>query len=69
MYATREGQKVTIHGNLGLDVRVANGQVQEFSVTDPAGPAQLRSLWSSLGHVLDEAEKEAREAASEAEES
>lgn len=58
MYATREGQKISIHGNLGLDVKVHNGQVSEFHVSDPAGLEHVRSLWGSLGRLLGEADAE-----------
>jgi hypothetical protein len=67
MWADRDGQKITIHGNLGLDVEVRNGAVTQFAVTDPSGAPHLRYLWSSLGRLLEEAEAEAKAEAEERE--
>lgn len=60
LWVSRDGQTVMIHGNLGLDVKVANGRVQEFVVTEEA--THLRHFWGQLGHVLDEAENTNKEA-------
>lgn len=57
LHVTRDGQKVTIHGNLGLAVRVENSRVSDFSVSEDKG--HLRHFWGQLGRVLEEAEVEA----------
>jgi hypothetical protein len=57
LWVNRDGQTVTIHGNLGLGVNVENSRVREFTVTEQAG--HLRGFWSDLGRQLDEAEKPA----------
>jgi hypothetical protein len=61
LWVSRDGQAVTIHGNVGLDVKVESSQVREYSVTEHY--AHLRSFWSSLGRELDEAEKPVAEEA------
>jgi hypothetical protein len=59
LWADRDGQAVTIHGNIGLSVNVQNGHVAQFSVSENA--AHLRSFWGQLGRVLDEAETPAED--------
>jgi len=59
MWASRDGQKISIHGNLGLDVEIRNGAVTQFTVTDPSGAPHLKSLWGQLGKLIEEAEAEA----------
>ena len=54
LWASRDGQKVAIHGNIGLDVRVLNGRVAEYAVNEDA--AHVRSFWSQLGQLLDQVE-------------
>jgi hypothetical protein len=54
LWASRDGQKVVIHGNIGLDVRVQNGQVAEYAVHEDA--AHVRGFWTNLGALLDQAE-------------
>jgi hypothetical protein len=54
LWASRDGQKVVIHGNIGLDVRVQNGQVAEYAVNEDA--RHVRSFWGQLGQLLDQAE-------------
>lgn len=56
LWVNRDGQAVTIHGNIGLDVKVQNGRVTEYVISEDAG--HVRSFWSQLGKVLDEAERE-----------
>ena len=57
LWAARDGQQVTIHGNNGLDVQIRASRVAEFVVSEDIG--QMRSLWGSLGRLLEEAEQEA----------
>jgi hypothetical protein len=59
LWVTRDGQSVTIHGNIGLDVNIAASAVREFAVTEHA--AHLRHFHGELGKVLDEAEQPATE--------
>lgn len=54
--ATRDGQAVKIHGNIGLDVRVQDSRVAEYTINEHA--AHVRSFWGQLGRILDEAEAE-----------
>jgi len=61
LWANRDGQSVTIHGNTGLSVKVTNSNVTEFTVSEHAG--HVRSFWGQLGRLLDEAETEARDGA------
>ena len=65
LYATRDGQNITFHGNLGLDVEVRNSQVQAFHVTDPAGLEHVRYFWRQLGEHLDAADAEREQKAEE----
>jgi hypothetical protein len=57
LYVTREGQKVTIHGNNGLGVDLKNSRVQSFTVDEDW--QHLRSFWGDLGDRIREAEAEA----------
>ena len=61
LWANRDGQAVTIHGNIGLDVKIADSRVAEYVINENA--AHVRGFWSSLGRLLDEAEEEARSGA------
>ena len=61
LWASRDGQKVTIHGNIGLDVQVRNGQVAEYAVNEHY--AHLRHFWGHLGTLIEQAEAEAKAAA------
>jgi hypothetical protein len=56
LWVGREGQQVTIHGNIGLDVKVQAGMVREFAVNEHA--SHLRHFWGQLGKALEEAEAE-----------
>ena len=56
LWASREGQKVTIHGNINLDVQIKGSRVAEFAVTEDAQHVKL--LWGSLGRFIEEAEAE-----------
>ena len=59
LWANRDGQAVTIHGNIGLSVSVRDSRVAEYSISENA--AHVRSFWGQLGRLLDEAEQESRE--------
>ena len=61
LWASRDGQTVTIHGNTNLDVKVELSQVREFSVTEH--PAHLKHFWGQLGVLIEQAEAESRAAA------
>jgi hypothetical protein len=56
LWANRDGQAVTIHGNIGLSVTVQGGQVAQYTISEDA--AHVRSFWGQLGKLLDEAETE-----------
>lgn len=57
LWASRDGQKVTIHGNINLDVKIQGSQVAEFAVTEDA--QHVKHLWGSLGKLIEDAEAEA----------
>jgi hypothetical protein len=57
LWVSRDGQKVTIHGNTGLDVKVEESRVTSFAVSEHYG--HLRHFWGQLGVVLQEAEQDA----------
>lgn len=57
LWVSRDGQKVTIHGNNGLDVKVEDSRVASYAVTEHWG--HLRHFWGQLGAVLEEAEQAA----------
>lgn len=56
LWASREGQKITIHGNVGLSVKVEDGRTMGYTVDEDLG--QMRSLWGSLGTLIAQAEAE-----------
>lgn len=56
LWASREGQKIAIHGNAGLSVKVENDRETGFTVSDDLGP--MRALWGSLGTLIAQAEAE-----------
>ena len=56
LWVARDGQKVTIHGNINLDVNVRNSGVVDYQINEDA--SHVRSFWASLGRALDEAEAE-----------
>jgi hypothetical protein len=56
LWASRDGQTVMIHGNLGLGVKIQESRVSEYTISE-ATP-HLRSFWGSLGRLLEEAEAE-----------
>jgi hypothetical protein len=54
LWMNRDGQTVTIHGNIGLRVSVYDSRVSEWSVSEHV--SHLRHFWGELGRMLDEAE-------------
>jgi hypothetical protein len=58
LWVTRDGQEVTIHGNVGLDVKIEKSQVHNFTVSEHA--AHLHHFWGELGRHLEEAGAEIR---------
>ena len=56
LWASREGQQITIHGNAGLSVKVEDDRETGFTVSEDLG--QMRSLWGSLGTLIAQAEAE-----------
>lgn len=54
LWAARDGQKITIHGNIHLDVKVQDGRVQEFAVTEDA--SHVKHFWGQLGTLIEQAE-------------
>lgn len=61
LWTTRDGQKVTIHGNVNLNVDVRESKVTEFGVTEHA--SHMKHFWSQLGREIEAAEAEAAAAA------
>ena len=60
LWVSRDEQKITIHGNTGLDVSVKDSRVSEYAVSEHY--KHLRSFWHSLGEELHRAEEiEARQ--------
>jgi len=56
LHATRDGQSVTIHGNIGVDVEVKGSQVQRIGITENAQHAEY--FHKQLGELLDAARAE-----------
>jgi hypothetical protein len=56
LWVNHDGPTVTIHGNVGLNLSLENGQVREFSVSEHAG--HLRHFHTQLGSVLDEVDRQ-----------
>lgn len=60
LHVTRDGQTVTIHGNIGLHAHVEGSRVVDFAISEER--MHLRSFWGQLGRVLDEVERDAADA-------
>jgi hypothetical protein len=60
LWVTRDGQNVTIHGNVNLKADVRDSRVQDWSVTEHA--VHVKGFWGQLGREIDAAEAEARPA-------
>lgn len=61
LHATRDGQKITVHGNVNTEVLVKDGHVQHVRITEDA--QHVRFFHDQLGKLLDAAGEE-HEAAS-----
>ena len=59
LHATREGQSITLHGNTGVSLELANSQVVRAGITEDA--QHVRYFHSQLGRLLDEADAERNE--------
>ena len=64
LHATRDGQKITVHGNVNTEVLVKDGHVQHVRITEDA--QHVRFFHDQLGKLLFAAEEE-RAAAAEPE--
>jgi len=62
LWASRDGQTVTIHGNTGLGAVVRDSRVAEFSVSEHV-LQHLKHFWGQLGVLIEQAEAESRAAA------
>jgi hypothetical protein len=56
LHASRSGQQVTVHGNLGVDLEVRNSQVTAVHITEQAQHAEY--FHKQLGDLLAEAKAE-----------
>ena len=56
LHATREGQKVTINGNTGVEVLVQDSHLTHVKITEDA--QHVRYFWHQLGQHLDAADEE-----------
>jgi hypothetical protein len=56
LHATREGQKIQIHGNIGVDVTVRSSQVHEITINEDARHTEY--FHGQLGKLLAEAKAE-----------
>lgn len=65
LHATRDGQAIAIHGNVGVDLEVRNSQLAGVHIKENA--QHVRHFWHQLGNLLNEAETEAKVAAGHAE--
>lgn len=56
MHATRDGQSITVNGNIGTEVHVKDGRVNFVRITEDA--QHVRFFWNELGKLLDAADEE-----------
>jgi len=56
LFATRDGQNIKIHGNVGIDASIENSHFQEVTVTENAQHAEY--FHKQLGDLLAEAKAE-----------
>ena len=56
LHATRDGQKITVHGNVGTEVLVQGGHVQHVRITENA--QHVRFFHDQIGKLLDAADEE-----------
>lgn len=60
LHATRDGQKITIHGNTGVDLEVRNSQLAGVHIGEDA--QHVRYFHSELGRLLGAADEERKAA-------
>lgn len=65
LWATASGDKVTLHGNVHLDMQIQGSRVTEWAVTEDIG--HVRHFWGQLGALINQ-EEQAAEAVEELEE-
>lgn len=56
LHATRDGQKITVNGNTGVEVLVQNSHVTHVKITEDA--QHVRYFHTQLGQLLDQADAE-----------
>lgn len=56
LHASRDGQKITVHGNTGVDVTVKNSQLSEVAITEQA--QHVEWFHKQLGDLIAEAKAE-----------
>ena len=56
LHVTREGQKITVHGNLGVRLRIEDSRVSEVGITEDA--QHVEYFHSQLGQLLEAAKAE-----------
>jgi len=54
LHVTRDGDKITIHGNINSDVTAENGRITHVGITEDV--RHVRQVWGQLGRLLAEAE-------------
>jgi hypothetical protein len=59
LHATRDGEKITIGGNLHADLVVQDSRVTQVSITEDV--MHVRHFWSQLGRLLHTPEDRARD--------
>lgn len=64
LHASREGQKIHVHGNIGVDLQVHNSQVSSVRITEDA--VHVKHFAGQLLRLVEEAEHELAAAQSEA---
>ncbi len=62
LHATRDGQKITVNGNTGVELLVRNSNVSHVKITEDA--QHVRYFHTQLGLLLDAADHERAAAAS-----
>jgi hypothetical protein len=56
LHATRDGQKITVNGNTGVEVLVQNSHLSHVKITEDA--RHVRYFHTQLGELLDAADQE-----------
>lgn len=58
LHATRQGSEITVHGNINAEVLIKDSRVQHIKITEHF--QHVRSFWSQLGRLIEEADEEDR---------